>query len=87
MTRKSFAFAMADASTAPALAETGAGLDRIRNAANVYGRAGMPAASVDGVALCGQPDVNVVGRGALPAAGACAVIGNARGASEGFGRP
>ena len=77
---------MAAASASPAIAETGAGLDRIHNVAKAYGRAAMPEVSVDGVALCGQPNVNVADRGAVPADGASTVIGKVRSVSEGFGR-
>jgi hypothetical protein len=78
--------AMAAAFAAPALAETGVGISRIDNVANVYGRAGVPSVKVIGVAVYKQSDVNLAGRSAVPTGAGKTVISNVRSVNDGFGR-
>lgn len=86
MIRNLIAIALAAAFAAPALAETGVGINRIDNVANVYGRAGVPAVKVRGVVVYKQSDVNVAGRNPAPAGAGGTVISNVRSLGDGFGR-
>ncbi|MGH8631237.1 MAG: hypothetical protein ACREU7_10815 [Burkholderiales bacterium] len=86
MIRNLIAVALAAAFAAPALAETGVGINRIDNVANVYGRAGVPATKIRGVVLYTQTDVNVAGRNPVPARAGKTVISNVRNLGDGFGR-
>jgi hypothetical protein len=86
MIRNLIAIVLAAGFAAPALAETGVGINRIDNVANVYGRAGVPAVKVTGAVVYRQSDVNVAGRNPAPAGTPKTVLSNGRDLDDGFGR-